>query len=108
MEHARVALALSVLYLAITASFAQDAGKPPQSAEQGASMLPGSFKGELIGLNNNYAQVSNVIELRIASQDAGKVTGSYTRWIRHRDPSGRCLAADDLPAEGTYAAKGSS
>ena len=36
---------------------------------------------------------------------AGKVTRSYTRWIRHRDPSGRCLAADDLPAEGTYDGK---
>jgi hypothetical protein len=96
-------IALCVLCAGVAVSFAQDPAKTPEGAAQPVPMLPKSFKGELIAVNQSFRQVALVVELQINSLSAdGRVTGAYSRAVRTRSPETLCIYADNLPAEGTY------
>ncbi len=85
---------------------------PPQAAATESSpaskaaipTLPTELKGETTGIDprtlNSY---SNTRELQITSQEGGKITGTYTRWMRVPSaPAILCIKADKLPMTGTY------
>ncbi|MEO8302548.1 MAG: hypothetical protein ABI724_00350 [Betaproteobacteria bacterium] len=115
MKTAVVVLALASWSFALSAAEVsaqqpQPPVAPPQAATEPSPAnkadipkLPVGFKGEVSGVNAKNFQYSNTLELQIVSQDGGKITGTYSRWMRiQNNPENLCTKADKLPMTGTY------
>jgi hypothetical protein len=78
--------------------------KMPADAAKAAA-LPTNFKGEWIGIFNpqTQKQQAQAVEMHVSSNENGRITGTYTRWVNFPgSPENLCWKADKLPLSGTY------